>query len=596
MKHPSTFRRDILIKRFLSKIEKLLILAALLILSLCCLSACDGESPVFYLDTPNNLRIELGVLKWDKVEKADEYILTINGKQETVKGTYYDKLEEGLTYDISVKAKNVWTYSEESESLHGTVLSSPTNFVWFKDRFYYDDVEGATCYVITVDGVDYEVVAGAKAYFEFYEAGTKQAMIRAVGDNKNYFDSSYSEEMPVRVDDIPWESIESQLPKGKGTKESPYTIETQENLKWFTELVKENYLDAKDVYFELGSSIDMRFISGFEPIGSSDKPFLGKFDGNGKSIYYLHVTANKAGIFGCVGEGAEVLGLSSYGGKIKGYTTAGGIAASNLGLIMNCTNGSLIEGNTAGGIVAENTDSKLVLSCVNYGDVSGENVGGIAGWNWNGTINQCKNYGKVVAMSNGGGVVGTNAGNVFYCENQGSVDAKNAGGIAYSNLGSMKSVANGGYISGEKAVGGVAATNNGTIKYAYNTGFVYCNSDYSDRYAGGIVGNMADGKLILCYNVNSYSTASARSTGRLVGYYRSGLLTDCYYVKDDNDDTLPVGNTENYIGSTAKMTEEEFFATETLDYFNSLVDKEDLTIFTSEMFIKGEKYPIFYWQ
>ncbi len=566
-------------------------------LALCFFSACDGESLVFYLDKPQNLRIELGVLKWDKVEKADEYLLFLNGEQITVKGTYYDKLEAGETYEIYLCAKNVWTTSESSETLNGSVLSVPQNFVWFKDRFYYDDVEGAKAYVITVDGIEYEVAAGEKAYFEFYEAGEKQAAIRAVGDGKSYFDSPYSSEMPVRVDDITWESVEVKAPSGKGTQDNPYKIETQENFKWFAETVNEDYLSTKDVYYTLSNNIDMRFISGFEPIGSSDRPFLGKFNGNGKCIYYLHVTANKAGIFGCIGEGAEVIGLSSYGGKIKGYTTAGGIAASNLGLIMNCTNGSAVEGNTAGGIVAENTDSKLVLSCVNYGDVSGENVGGIAGWNWNGTINQCYNYGKVVAMSNGGGIVGTNAGNVFYCENQGAVDAKNAGGIAYSNMGTIKSSANGGYISGQKAVGGIVAINNGgTVKYAYNTGYVYCDSDYSDRFAGGIVGNMTDGKLILCYNINSYSTATAKSTGRLIGYYRSGLLSDCYFVREDNDSTLAVGNTDNYIGSAIYMSKEDFMSSETLKSFNLLVDKDDLSVFASEMFVEGKEYPMFYWQ
>lgn len=583
-------------KKSLKRPIKILLIATLFALAIVFLCSCDTENPVFYLAEPQNLRIDQGILKWDKVEKADEYILFIDGEQTTVNGTSYDKLEVGESYEIYIRAKNVWTTSESSETLNGRILTVPQNFVWFKDRFYYDEVEGATAYIITVDGVDYEVAAGEKAYFEFYEAGTKQAKIRAIGDDKAYFGSPYSDDMPVRVEDISWESIEAKEPKGKGTQDSPYKIDSQESMKWLTNMVKEDYLKAKDMYFEMSGDLDMRFISGFEPIGTSDQPFLGKFNGNGKSIYYLHVTANKAGIFGCIGEGAEVINLSSYGGKVKGYTTAGGISASNLGLIMNCKNGSSVEGNTAGGIVAENTDSKLVLSCINYGDVSGENVGGIAGWNWNGTLNQCTNYARITAMSNGGGVVGTNAGNVFYCENQGSVDAKNAGGIAYNNLGTLKSVANGGYISGQKSVGGVAAINSGTVKYAYNTGFVYCDSEYSDRYAGGIVGNMMDGKLTVCYNVNPYSTPSAKYTGRLIGYYRSGLLTDCYFVRDSGDTTGACGNTETFIGNTENITEERLASVEIVEEFNALVDKEDLTVFTSELFIQGKTHPIFYWQ
>lgn len=573
-----------------------ILLAAVIIVALC---ACSNESPVFSLDAPDNLRIEQGVLKWDRVEKADEYVLYINGKQVVTKATSYSELEAGNEYEISVVARNVWTTSNASETLFATVLSVPENFVYFNGRFYFDDVPNASSYVILVDGEEYEVKNDEEAYFEFYEAGTKQAQIRAKGDNARYFDSPYSSEMPVRVENIPWETIASKQPKGKGTSRSPYKIESVENLKWLTLSVKDNYMSSKGVFYELSQDLDMRFISGFEPIGTSDQPFLGSFDGNNHSIYYLHVTANKAGIFGCVGEGAEITDLSNVGGKVKGYTTAGGIAASNLGLIMGCKNTSSVEGNTAGGIVAENTDSKLILSCENSGEVSGENVGGIAGWNWNGTINLCKNSGKITAVANGGGIVGTNAGSVFYCENSGSINAKNAGGIANSNIGVIKSVVNGGFVIGQKSVGGIVATNNGTIKYAYNTGFVECDSDYSDRYVGGIVGNLLDGKLILCYNVNYFSDTTARSVGRMVGYYRSGLLQYCYYIQGNLDETPPVGNTNAFIGSSEQISEEALASKETVDLFNSLVDKEDVTILTTTMFKSGGErynYPIFYWQ
>lgn len=576
------------------KINRIISIILFAIMIITAFSACKGDDNVFVLNTPQNLHFENGIIKWDKVEKADEYIVSVNKEQYIVAGTTFTKVTANTLYEISVRARNVWTSSEWSETIKGKVLETPTNCVYFNGKFYYDVKEGATSYLVNIDGEEYSLESGGVSTFDFYEAGNKTAKIKAVGDNINYFDSTYSEDIIVRITDKQWSDIEIQTPAGSGSANSPYKINNIEHVKWLSTKNAENNEQFKGRYFQMYFDIDFRLVSGYLPIGSLDSPFLGNFNGAGNSFYFLNVYSNYAGIFGCIGEGAEVRNLGNVSGKVNGISSAGGIAASNLGLILNCSNSSSIKANVAGGIVAENTDSKIVLMCANYGAVTGENVGGIAGWNWNGSINKCVNNGAISGVNNAGGIVGTNAGNVFYCENYGDITSANAGGLTASNIGYIKISSNSGIVLSSKLGGGLTATNSGTIKYSYNAGYVVSNSAQTNSYIGGIAGKIDDGKIIVCYNVGkvSFIIDSAKKVGQIVGYYRSGLLDKCYLYYGNT----PVGNSDKYIGECLSLTQENFTQQETVDLFNSLVSPSDVLISEKTVFKTGSICPVFYWQ
>ena len=164
---------------------------------------------------------------------------------------------------------------------------------------------------------------------------------------------------------------------GKGTKETPYIIENQNDL---IQLQKEfnSGKTFKNNYFRQTSDIDLDNKE-WIPIGNKVKnPFYGIYDGNGfviKNIFIDTDTANSA-LFGYLGGTVSNLGIES--GSILGYTAAA-IAGSSVGTdaaIYNCYNKIPITGYKAGGI-AESFSDGTIAACWNSGELSGDIVGGI---------------------------------------------------------------------------------------------------------------------------------------------------------------------------------------------------------------------------
>ena len=133
-------------------------------------------------------------------------------------------------------------------------------------------------------------------------------------------------------------------------------------------------------------------------MGTEENPFTGVYNGNGKSVKKLTITADSdsTGMFG-LNEGTiknvtiENCEIISEKGRV------GGIAGKNSGLIENCviskgnvkSNGQYVneegkeDGSRIGGICGENSSGGLIRNCKNYTNVEGifKLVGGICGWN-----------------------------------------------------------------------------------------------------------------------------------------------------------------------------------------------------------------------
>lgn len=99
---------------------------------------------------------------------------------------------------------------------------------------------------------------------------------------------------------------------GDGTSGSPYLIATKEDLKDLGAVVNSGVLDTNGKYFKVTADINCSGLTGFEPIGDMfgtgyTRTFKGTFDGNGKTISNLQITAtdykNYAGLFGYVYDG-----------------------------------------------------------------------------------------------------------------------------------------------------------------------------------------------------------------------------------------------------------------------------------------------------
>jgi alpha-tubulin suppressor-like RCC1 family protein len=210
---------------------------------------------------------------------------------------------------------------------------------------------------------------------------------------------------------------------------------------------------------------------GWVPIGSHSTPFMGVFDGNGKTVSRLYIND---------------------------------FSASNIGLF---------------GVVIDSTVKNLGVSDA---DVRGIfYVGGIVGAAWGGSIEYCSFAGSVTGIFSVGGIVGRNWGSVSNSYSTGDVAGEGSGngeigGIAgHSGFeGSITNCYATGTISGSR-IGGIVGRNKGTVSNCYATGKIY-GEGWSE--AGGIAGWNDGGSVINCAALNPSVGDTVGTYGRVVGF------------------------------------------------------------------------------
>ena len=314
--------------------------------------------------------------------------------------------------------------------------------------------------------------------------------------------------------------------------------------------------------YVLDNDIDLSSIENWTPIGASETPFTGTFDGQGHQITGLTVDSdsNDQGLFGYVGSGGTVKNVT-VSGTVSGRgsnISVGGVVGKNSGTIENCHNTVAVSGSgtggsgdsiSVGGVVGQNHGG-TIENCSNAGKVSGggssssgnsTSVGGVVGYNRNGTVTNCYNIGEVngnvhgsvgegdVAFTYVGGVVGQNhGGTIENCHNTVAV-----------------SVDRGWYIGG---VVGYNSNSNGIITNCYNAGNVS-----GDWYIGGVVGNSSAGTITNCYNTGAVS--GNMYVGSVVGDSTNDTIENCYYLAN----TAEKGVGGSYTGDGVKpLTTEDF--------------------------------------
>ena len=191
---------------------------------------------------------------------------------------------------------------------------------------------------------------------------------------------------------------------------------------------------TNDITFSQSESDKFVPIGIGEEQGEVDKPFMGIFDGNNKTISnitYIDEPGVGVGLFGYI-----------YGGKIKnvtltdcsftGYYHVGGIVGNATGAstIENCQVGSSVtviaksktkydesvqaycDFANAGGIIGTCTgENVIVQGCTSVASVSGdESVGGIAGWVYEGSLVNCNSSATVSGKKAVGGIAGRTEG------------------------------------------------------------------------------------------------------------------------------------------------------------------------------------------
>lgn len=324
------------------------------------------------------------------------------------------------------------------------------------------------------------------------------------------------------------ESINPTRPTIGDGKTEPYQIGTAAELYWFAGLVngtlegveKDASANAKlmnnitvnegvlDEYKNLVSGKD--FIP-WTPIGTSDVPYTGTFDGKGYTIsglYFNNPTSYYVGLFGCIGANGKISNVGVLDSYFQFRALGGGVCGMNKnGELQNCSNSSTVICNMQDG------------------------TGGVCGYNSKGIVRDCKNTGSVRGKATLGGVCGVNSyGTITNCFNEGTVSvtvtSANVGGVCGNNYsGTIKCSYNTASVSGQEYVGGVSGANYyGTITNCFNKGTVS-----GQEYFGGVCGAKYGGTITNCYYLSDTAIGgingkdvSGKAEGKSIEKFESG--------------------------------------------------------------------------
>ncbi|GAB5464844.1 MAG: hypothetical protein Kapaf2KO_02800 [Candidatus Kapaibacteriales bacterium] len=271
---------------------------------------------------------------------------------------------------------------------------------------------------------------------------------------------------------------------------------------------------------------------GWISIGSSDKPFYGKLNGNNFAILSLFARKERRplGLISVLKETGIVKDIAIEDVFFQSRSV-GGIVAENYGVIDKCENITNLEDGRlrVGGIAGSNHG--IIKNSTNYGKVFGsKNIGGITGYS-DSLIVKCINYGQVQGEENIGGIIGFGGGGILsLCEQYGKVSGEeNIGGICGDGyrIDTIQKSLISGFIEGIENIGGAAGIlrNNGIVLNNFSSDSIEIDGEIN---VGGMVGTLEKGII-----KNNYSTKLIdENVGYLkpfVGIIKEGEVTSCYW-------------------------------------------------------------------
>ena len=280
-----------------------------------------------------------------------------------------------------------------------------------------------------------------------------------------------------------------ELNKDLDFSDSSHYRDKENQMIWTVD--EDNYADNKD--------------KGWRPIGDFANPFNAVFDANGYTISNLGINRDDskdgrdhAGLFGHIGENAELNGIGLSAAEVRGRFVVGALVGSS-GLIGLTRGGAIVnsyvegevsgsqkdgtvDSNWIGGIVGSNNGS--VINSYARADVSGHTtIGGLAGSTGKaGKITNSYAVGAVSGINFVGGLVGFNQGKISNCYAEGTMRGNYAvAGLVGSNddEGTITNCYAAGMSSG--SIAGLVNLNLGTIEKSY-----WQSSDLITSSAGGM--------------------------------------------------------------------------------------------------------------
>ena len=405
-----------------------------------------------------------------------------------------------------------------------------------------------------------------------------------------------------------------------GTKTTPdttrigektfYKITTAAELAWFASSVNGgstsiNAILANDLIF--GDDSTKYTSTAWTVIGNSSKQYTGTFDGQGHTIFGLHMgNSSVLGLFGYIGSAGVVKNLrlnstDKTDANYAGDMIRGGIAAVNYGTISNCENvaenkiytkgssGTSYVGYSAG-IVGKNygTISKCRnLKTVHIGDQTWPGTayaGGIAAYN-EGIVEKCENAAQVssnVARKNYvGGIVSYNTSKGVILQSFNSAAIQSSYDITYST-----------YSPGAYN-GGIVASNEGLISDTYNIGSDSSFQNTGAVYTGGIVGYNSGKSAVVKNSYVAIKKSGAKGSSSYAGAIAganvsSALVKNCHY--DSSLIKISAIKTQSATITNVSGMDSSVMKTNWFAYILNTTYESDTS---SKIWSRKDSYPIF---
>lgn len=215
---------------------------------------------------------------------------------------------------------------------------------------------------------------------------------------------------------------------GSGTLNTPYLINSLENLVWIAQNPS-----SWDKHFRQVSDIDalqsFTWPEGWLPIGSLATPFSGSYNGGCFLITNLMVNRLESyqGLFGVTSSSAIISNVQMENVLITGYSYVAGLVGLNYGQIINChinAQLSIFFGGAGNyfGIVSAHNEGTISHSS-SQGETynpGGNYLGGFTGVNY-GVVEDCWTQASVLGNDYLGGFTGNNYGNIRRSYSTGAV-------------------------------------------------------------------------------------------------------------------------------------------------------------------------------
>lgn len=317
---------------------------------------------------------------------------------------------------------------------------------------------------------------------------------------------------------------------GDGTEISPYIVQDAHDLWAVRNDLSAHYVQANNI--DLNIFVEG---NGWEPIGQSDAPFTGLYNGNNfeiKNLWSGNITGH-GGLFGYV-----------TGGFLHNITLSNAILAKPslgigalVGYITNTSENAVVNCHATGVI----NEQKISASTSGVGGLIGRAAnGGIKDSSFTGIVRSYRGYYT-------GGLVGYLESSTQKCWANAEIDAEDtisvggfAGQIEGYNHAYNYSITN--IISARQIVGGFAGRTKGQILNCWARGKVQGTS-----IVGGFTGLLEGGIITNCYAATFLE--GDEDVGGFVGRRGAGAVNGCVWdkevsgVEDDASEGRAVGKT-----------------------------------------------------